>query len=72
LRAGRTAETRRVIDETISIFRARKIRREAIGMLLMLREALQKDQATEALLRTVAAELLQLQEIPGRWSSVSS
>ncbi len=66
LRAGRTVDTRRVIDETISIFRARKIRREAIGMMLMLREALQKDQATEALLRTVAAELLQLQDIPGR------
>lgn len=71
LRAGRTAETRRVIDETISIFRARKIRREAIGMMLMLREALQKDQATEALLRTVAAELLQLQEIPRRRSPIS-
>lgn len=72
LRAGRTAEVKNVIDETISIFHARKIRREAIGMLLMLREALQKDQATEALLRTVAAELLQLQDIPARRSSFSS
>lgn len=69
LRAGRTAETRRVIDETISIFQARKIRREAISMLLMLREALRKDEATEALLRTVAAELLHLQDIPSRRGS---
>lgn len=71
LRAGRTAETRRIIDETLSIFRARKIRREAIGMMLMLREALQKDQATEALLRTVAADLLQFQETARRRSPIS-
>ncbi len=72
LRAGRTADTRQVIDETISIFQARKIRREAIGMLIMLREALQKDEATEALLRTVASELLQLQDIPRRRGSVAT
>jgi len=72
LRAGRTAEIMGLIDETISIFRARKIRREAIAMLLMLREAFQKDQATEALLRNVAAELLRLEDIPARRGSVSA
>jgi tetratricopeptide (TPR) repeat protein len=66
LRAGRTAEVKTLIDRTISIFRARKIRREAIGMLLVVREAFQKDQATEALLRTTAIELLRLEDTLGR------
>jgi len=72
LRAGRTAEINSLIEETISIFRARKIRREAIGMLLVVREALQKDQATEALLRTVATELLRLEDVPTRRGGVSA
>ncbi|HKI02918.1 MAG TPA: hypothetical protein VKK31_13165 [Thermoanaerobaculia bacterium] len=72
LRAGRTAEIKGLIDETISIFRDRKIRREAIGMLLVVREAFQKDQATEALLRTVAAELLRLEDVPTRRGGVSN
>jgi tetratricopeptide (TPR) repeat protein len=71
LQAGRTAEIKGLIDETISIFRARKIRREAIGMLLLVREAFQKDQATEKLLRTVAAELLWIEDIPARRGRVS-
>jgi hypothetical protein len=57
LRRGRTAEIRRLVDETVAVFRARHIRREAIGAMLVLREAIEKDRATLALLRTVAAEL---------------
>jgi tetratricopeptide (TPR) repeat protein len=60
LREDRTAEIKGLIDETISIFQARGIRREAIGMLLVLREALQKEQATEAMLRTVTVQLQRL------------
>jgi tetratricopeptide (TPR) repeat protein len=71
LREGRTAEIKELIDETISIFQARGIRREAIGMLLVVREAFQKDQATEAMLRRVAAQL-QMDGIPARRGRVSS
>lgn len=68
LRAGRTTEIIRLIDETIAIFRTRKIQREAIGTLLVLRKALQKDQATEALVRTMSAEL---QRLGGTWARQS-
>jgi tetratricopeptide (TPR) repeat protein len=62
LRSGRTAEIRELIEQTITIFQTRKIRREAIGMLIVLREALRRDRATEALLRTIASKLLRLEE----------
>jgi tetratricopeptide (TPR) repeat protein len=64
LKAGRTAEIRKLIDQTITIFQTRKIRREALGMLLVLRDALRQERATEALLRTVAADLLRLEDSP--------
>jgi len=72
LRTGRTAEVTGLIDDTIAVFRTRKIRREAIGMMLVVREAFQKNQATEALLQTVAADLLRLVDAPIRRRSVSS
>jgi tetratricopeptide (TPR) repeat protein len=72
LRAGRTSEIMDLIDGTITIFRSRGIRREAIGMLLVVREAFQKRQMTEALLRTAAAELLRLEDSPARRGRVSS
>lgn len=62
LRAGRTAEIRELIDQTITIFQTRNIQREATGMLLVLREALRQERATEALLRTIASDLLRLEE----------
>lgn len=68
LREGRTTEIMRLIDETIAIFRTRKIQREAIGTLLVLRKALQKDQATEALIRSMATEL---QRLGGAWAHQS-
>lgn len=64
LKAGRTAEIRELIDQTIAIFKARKIRREALGMLLVLRDALRQERATAELLRTVASDLLRLEESP--------
>lgn len=67
LRQGRTGEIRELIDQTVAIFRARQIRREAIGALLMLREACEKQQATAALLQAVATELERLE--PARRSS---
>ena len=66
LRQGRTAEIAALVDEMVAIFRVRNIQREAIGALLMLREALQKDRATAALLQTVAAELRRLEHSHSR------
>lgn len=64
LKAGRTAEIRKLIDQTITIFQTRKIRREALGMLLVLRDAVRQERATTELLRTVALDLLRLEEAP--------
>lgn len=66
LRAGRTQEIKALVDETLAIFRARQIRREAIAALLMLREALEQEGATVSLLRTVASELERLEREPMR------
>ncbi len=72
LHRGWTSRIRDLIDETLSIFRARGIRREAIGALLMLREAFEKDRATVALLRNVASRLQLLEHEPGLRSGAES
>jgi tetratricopeptide (TPR) repeat protein len=72
LQQGRTTEIRLLVDEMVEIFRVRNIRREALGALLMLHEAVQKDQATAALLQRVAVEFRRLERFPGRRSSVSN
>lgn len=68
LRNGRTREIKGLIDEMVAIFQARNIRREAIGALLMLREACEREGATAALLQTVTAELQRLEREPVRRS----
>jgi len=65
LRQGRTAEIKELVDEMVEIFRARNIQREAIGALLILREALQKDRATAAMLQAVTVEFQRLEGLPG-------
>jgi tetratricopeptide (TPR) repeat protein len=65
LRQGRTSELRQLINEMVAVFRNNGIRREALGALLMFKEALQKDQATEVLLRSVTAEISRLERFPG-------
>ena len=72
LHRGWTSQIRGLIDETLAIFRARGIRREAIGALLMLREAFEKDRATVALLRNVASKLQRLEHEPGLRSVAES
>jgi tetratricopeptide (TPR) repeat protein len=64
LRQGRTVEIKRLVNELIAIFQAHRIRREALGALLVLKEALQQDRATAALIRTVTAELFRLERFP--------
>lgn len=72
LRTGRYSEIMALVEETIGIFREHGIRREAIGMLLIVREAIQKRHVTEALLRSTATELLRVEELRARPSRVSS
>ena len=64
LRRGRAAEIQGLVDEMLAIFQARRIRREAIGALLVLREACERQGATAALLQAVTAELQKLEREP--------
>ncbi len=66
LRAGRTVEIMAMIEETIAVFRTHGMSREAITTLLIVREALNKQQATEALLHTTASELLRSYDLSTR------
>ena len=72
LHQGRTLEIKELIDEMITIFRARSIHREALGALLMLKKAFETDQATAALLRTVTTELWRAERSPVRRTGLSS
>ncbi|MEA2561174.1 MAG: MalT-like region [Acidobacteriota bacterium] len=60
LEQGRTREIQTLLGETVAIFEARGIRREAIAGLLMLQEAIERDRASASLLRAVASELQRL------------
>jgi len=60
LEQGRVREIQALLGETVAIFEARGIRREAIAALLMLREAIERERATASLLRAVASELQRL------------
>lgn len=71
LEQGRNREIQLLLDETVAIFRARGIRREAVGALLMLREAFERERATEVLLRTVASELQRLESEPAPRSAAA-
>ncbi len=61
---GRTAEMGEVVEEMVRTFQAFGIHREAIAAVLMLQEAVVAQQATSALLRTVATQLQRLQHEP--------
>jgi tetratricopeptide (TPR) repeat protein len=69
LRQGRTGEIAELLDETVRVFRARGIQREAIAALLLAREAIARETAGEALLRTLrtaAGELQRIEREPAR------
>jgi tetratricopeptide (TPR) repeat protein len=59
LRQGRTEEVRRLVLETLEVFRSRYVARESIAALLMLRDALERDLATLELVAMVASVLEQ-------------
>jgi tetratricopeptide (TPR) repeat protein len=57
LRAGRTAEVRELAAEMEAVFRAKKIRREALAALLLFCESAKREAATVALVRRTIAEI---------------
>ena len=57
LRAGRTPEITILLEETITVFRTQGMSRAAVTTLLVVHEAVKKQQATEALLHATAVEL---------------
>lgn len=59
LRQGRTDEVKRLVLETLEVFRSRYVARESIAALLMLRDALDRDRATLELVAMVASVLEQ-------------
>lgn len=63
VRQGRTAKVRRLVDEMLTTFRAHGIRREAIATVLVLRRALERERASERLVRSAAARLRRVE----RW-----
>lgn len=65
LQAGRTAEVRELVEGIVSIFRVRRIAREALAALLLLREALAVDRVSLELLRTVQGYIKRLETQPG-------
>lgn len=69
LRQGRTGEIKALIDEMITVFRARSIRREALGALLLLQKAFQRDSVTASLLRAITFDLWRMERFPARQPS---
>lgn len=59
LRQGRIEEVKRLVLETLEVFRSRYVARESIAALLMLRDALERDRATLELVAVVASVLEQ-------------
>lgn len=57
LEQGRTGETRRLADELVGLFRARRVHREAMAALMIFQQAAQVETATASLTRDVAAAL---------------
>jgi tetratricopeptide (TPR) repeat protein len=64
LREGRTAEVRGLVTEMVTTFRVLGVEREALSALHMLRNALERDQATLEILQLVGGILRRLQNEP--------
>lgn len=61
---GETAAARQLIEQTITIFRSRRIAREALAALLLLKRSLDTDRGSLGLLQTVRAYLKRLEARP--------
>jgi hypothetical protein len=64
LRQGRTAEMRGLVTEMMGTFRVLGTEREALSALHLLRDALERDQATLDVVRLVSGILRRLQNEP--------
>jgi tetratricopeptide (TPR) repeat protein len=65
MRLGKKAEVRKLVDEMVATFRAVGVEREAMAAMLMLTDAVAKDQTTLELLALVSGVLQRLQRGPG-------
>jgi tetratricopeptide (TPR) repeat protein len=65
MRLGKNAEVRQLVDEMVATFRAVGVEREAMAAMLMLTDAVAKDQTTLELLALVSGVLQRLQRGPG-------
>lgn len=66
LEQGRTQEIQDVLDETVTAFQTRGLQREAIATLLMIRESVERQSVSAALLRAAADALDKLFNEPTR------
>lgn len=57
LKEGRASEIRRLAEETVALFEAQEVHREALAALLLLRQAARREEVTAALIREVAERL---------------
>jgi tetratricopeptide (TPR) repeat protein len=65
MRLGKKAEVRQLVDEMVATFRAVGVEREAMAAMLMLTDAVARDQTTLELLALVSGVLQRLQRGPG-------
>ncbi|HVF59466.1 MAG TPA: tetratricopeptide repeat protein [Thermoanaerobaculia bacterium] len=61
LEKGRAAEARELIEETLETFNVLHIRREAVGAMILLSDAVQQETLSVAALRQLAAELQKIE-----------
>lgn len=66
LEQGRTLQIQSLLDDTVRVFQARGIRREAVATLLMLRDSAAAQSITTSLLRAAAETLEKLCNEPSR------
>jgi tetratricopeptide (TPR) repeat protein len=65
LEEGRTAKVKELARETVTVFRAQEVQREALAALLLFRRAALKERATAQLARDVAEFLNRVRHEPG-------
>lgn len=65
LRLGKKSQVRKLVEEMVATFRAVGVEREAMAAMLMLTDAVEKDQTTLELLALVSGVLQRLQRGPG-------
>ena len=64
LEDGRASEILRLAEETVALFEAQAVHREAIAALLLLREAARREEVTAVLIREVTEQLAQVRALP--------